>query len=93
MKSLPKIAIHESLDELDVLQAEQVLLYIKGLLNTTPRNRDYYELKRKALKEIRQALDKDESLELQAWRDWFKSKTGVFQYPDKIYSPNKSKRV
>ena len=54
------------MDELDVLQAEQVLLYIKGLLNKTPRNRDYYELKRKALKEIRQALDKDESLELQA---------------------------
>lgn len=66
MKSLPKIAIQASLDELDVLQAEQVLLYIKGLLNKTPRNRDYYELKRKALKEIRQALDKDESLELQA---------------------------
>lgn len=66
MKNLPKIAIQASLDELDVLQAEQVLLYIKGLLNKTPRNRDYYELKQAALKEIRQALDKDTSLELQA---------------------------
>jgi hypothetical protein len=66
MKSLPKIAIQASLDELDVLQAEQVLLYIKGLLKKTPRNRDYYELKQAALREIRQALDKDTSLELQA---------------------------
>lgn len=66
MRSLPKIAIQASLDELDVLQAEQVLLYIKGLLNKTPRNRDYYELKQEALKEIRQALDKDANLELQA---------------------------
>ncbi|HEY5691870.1 MAG TPA: hypothetical protein VIS49_10465 [Cyclobacteriaceae bacterium] len=66
MKSLPKIAIQASLDELDVLQAEQVLIYIKGLLNKTPRNRNYYELKQEALKEIRKALDQDSSLELQA---------------------------
>lgn len=66
MKSLPKIAIQASLDELDVLQAEQVLIYIKGLLNKTHRNRDYYELRQKALKEIRQALDNDTSLELLA---------------------------
>ena len=64
MKSLPKIAIQASLDELDGLQAEQVLLYIKGLLNKTRRNRDYYELRQEALKEIRQALDKDKRLEL-----------------------------
>lgn len=66
MKSLPKIAIQASLDELDGLQAEQVLLYIKNLLNKPRRNRDYYELKQEALKEIRQALDKDTSLELSA---------------------------
>jgi len=66
MKSLPKIAIQASLDELDGIQAEQVLIYIKGLLNKPRRNRDYYELKQEALKEIRQALDKDKSLELLA---------------------------
>lgn len=66
MQSLPKIAIQASLDELDVLQAEQVLLYIKRLLNKTPRNRNYYELRQEALKEIRQALDQDKSLKLTA---------------------------
>ncbi len=65
MKSLPKIAIQASLDELDGLQAEQVLLYIKGLLNKPRRNRDYYELKQEALKEIRQALDMERRPELQ----------------------------
>ena len=54
------------MDELDGLQVEQVLLYIKGLLNKTRRNRDYYELRQEALKEIRQALDKDKRLELLA---------------------------
>lgn len=66
MQSLPKIAIQASLDELDVLQAEQVLLYIKRLLRKTPRNRNYYELRQEALKEIRQALDQDKSLKLTA---------------------------
>jgi len=66
MKSLPKIAIQASLDELDGLQAEQVLLYIKGLLNKPRKNRDYYELKQEAMKEIRQALDREKSLELLA---------------------------
>lgn len=61
MKSLPKIAIQASLDELDGLQAEQVLLYIKALLNKPRRNRDYYELKREAMKEIRLALDEEKS--------------------------------
>jgi len=61
MKSLPKIAIQASLDELDGLQAEQVLIYIKGLLNKPRRNRDYYEQKQEALKEIRQALDRDKN--------------------------------
>lgn len=66
MKSLPKIAIQASLDELDGLQAEQVLLYIKRLLNNTRKNRNYYELKQEAMKEIRQALDKGESLQMLA---------------------------
>ncbi len=62
MKSLPKIAIQASLDELDGLQAEQVLLYIKGLLNKPRKNRDYYKQKQEAMKEIRQALDRNQSL-------------------------------
>jgi len=66
MKHSPKIAIQASLDELDVLQAEQVLLYIKGLLNKPRKNRDYYEVKQEAMKEIRQALDKDKQPELLA---------------------------
>lgn len=64
MKSLPKIAIQASLDELDGIQAEQVLLYIKKLLSKPRKNRDYYKLKQEAMKEIRQALDGDRSLQL-----------------------------
>ena len=64
MKNSPKIAIQASLDELDGLQAEQVLLYIKGLLNKPRKNRSYYELKQEALREIRQALNNNTSLEL-----------------------------
>ncbi|GAB1445645.1 hypothetical protein MASR2M41_13590 [Flammeovirgaceae bacterium] len=63
MKSLPKIAIQASLEELNGLQAEQVLLYIKRLLNKPRKKRDYYELKQEALKEIRKALN-DENNEL-----------------------------
>ncbi|MEQ8304388.1 MAG: hypothetical protein RIB47_13415 [Cyclobacteriaceae bacterium] len=64
MKNSPKIAIQASLDELDGLQAEQVLLYIKRLLNKPRKNRSYYELKQEALREIRQALNNSTSLEL-----------------------------
>ncbi|HCM76241.1 MAG TPA: hypothetical protein DIS90_07655 [Cytophagales bacterium] len=66
MKSLPKIAIQASLDELDGLQAEQVLLYIKRLLNKPRKNRNYYELKQEAMKEIRQALNEDKRLKMSA---------------------------
>lgn len=66
MKSLPKIAIQASLDELNGLQAEQVLLYIKGLLNKPRKNRDYYELRQEAMKEIRKALNEDKGLKMLA---------------------------
>lgn len=66
MTSLPKIAIQASLDELNGLQAEQVLLYIKGLLNKPRKNRDYYELKQEAMKEIRKALDEDNGVKMLA---------------------------
>jgi hypothetical protein len=64
MKNSPKIAIQASLAELDSLQAEQVLAYIKGLLEKPRKTRDYYEFKREALNEIRQALNKNGGLKL-----------------------------
>jgi|GEM_PF-1937064 len=64
MKNSPKIAIQASLAELDSLQAEQVLAYIKGLLEKPRKTRDYYEFKREALNEIRQALNPNDKLKL-----------------------------
>jgi hypothetical protein len=64
MKNSPKIAIQASLAELDSLQAEQVLAYIKGLLEKPRKTRDYYEFKREALDEIRQALTTNGGLKL-----------------------------
>ncbi|HZX74198.1 MAG TPA: hypothetical protein VFE57_07250 [Cyclobacteriaceae bacterium] len=66
MKNSPKIAIQASLAELDSLQAEQVLDYIKGLLQKPRKTRDYYEFKRKALNEIRQALNTNGGLKMTA---------------------------
>ena len=64
MKNSPKIAIQASLAELDSLQAEKVLEYIKGLLQKPRKTRDYYEFKQEALNEIRQALSKNGGLKL-----------------------------
>lgn len=57
MKNSPKIAIRASLEELDGFQAEQVLNYIKRLLEIPGKGRSYYEVKQEAMREIRQALD------------------------------------
>jgi len=51
-----KHQILESLDSLDQRQTEEVLEYIKGLLNDPRTEADYKKFKRDALKEIRQAL-------------------------------------
>ena len=54
MKNSPKLAILQSLDVLDQMQMENVLVFIKGLLQdqgSRPKN-----LKKEAMKEIRQAL-------------------------------------
>ena len=59
MKNSPKIAIQASLEELDGFQAEQVLNYIKNLLEPPAKGKSHYELKQEALREIRQALDSD----------------------------------
>jgi tellurite resistance protein len=53
----------ESLDALDQSQSEQVLAYIKNLIS--PREEAQHKrTKREALKEIRQALNRDRRLGL-----------------------------
>lgn len=66
MKHSPKLAIVQSLDAMDQVQMEEVLQYIKGLLNQPVRNPDYQSFKREAMKEIRQALQDKRGLQLTA---------------------------
>jgi hypothetical protein len=68
MKHSPKLAIVQSLDAMDQLQVEEVLLYIKGLLNKPALENDYQSFRREAMKEIRQALrnEKKKGLQLAA---------------------------
>lgn len=54
-----KSQIVEHLNNLDNLQAQQVLNYIKSLVNQPPSKQT---LKRQAMREIRQALVKDRVL-------------------------------
>jgi hypothetical protein len=65
MKNSPKLAIVQSLDAMDQLQVEEVLLYIKGLLNKPALATDYPSFKREAMKEIRQALRQEKKKGLQ----------------------------
>jgi ubiquitin-protein ligase len=54
MKNSPKLAILQSLDVMDQMQMENVLVYIRQLLkhaNTADKN-----FKKEAMKEIRKAL-------------------------------------
>mgnify|MGYP006390358785 FL=1 len=60
MKHSPKLAILQSLDAMDQTQMNEVLSYIKGILQPKRPN-DHQSFKREALKEIRQALRKDKS--------------------------------
>jgi len=64
MKHSPKLAIVQSLDAMDQVQMEEVLQYIKRLLNQPVRNPDYQSFKREAMKEIRQALQDKRGLQL-----------------------------
>lgn len=66
MKHSPKLAIVQSLDAMDQMQMEEVLQYIKRLLNQPVRNPDYQSFKREAMKEIRQALQDKRGLQLTA---------------------------
>ena len=56
MVNSPKLAILQSLDAMDQKQMDEVLRYIKGVLCRPARPSDYQTFKRKALKEIQQAL-------------------------------------
>ena len=49
---------------MDQMQMEEVLQYIKRLLNQPVRNPDYQSFKREAMKEIRQALQDKRGLQL-----------------------------
>ncbi len=55
----PKLAILQSLDAMDQEQMNEVLRYIKGILSQPAQPIDYQTFKRKALKEIQQALRND----------------------------------
>lgn len=52
----PKLAILQCLDAMDKVQMEEVLTYIKSLLNQPEKTSDYKSFKKEAMKEIRQAL-------------------------------------
>ena len=55
MNKSPKLAILQSLDAMDQVQMEQVLLYIKEMLVRNEKI-DYRNFKSEAMKEIRKAL-------------------------------------
>lgn len=57
----PKLAILQSLDGMDPVQMEEVLKYIKGVLNQPQRTKSYQRFKKEAMKEIRQALGNEKS--------------------------------
>ncbi|MCW5911365.1 MAG: hypothetical protein KIT62_09840 [Cyclobacteriaceae bacterium] len=56
MLQSPKLAILQSLDAMDKVQMEEVLNYIKGILNQPEKTTDYQTFRKEAMKEIRQAL-------------------------------------
>ena len=58
MRQSPKLAILQSLDGMDQVQMEEVLKYIKSVLNQPNRTSSYQRFKSEAMNEIRQALRK-----------------------------------
>ena len=56
MKDSPKLAILQSLDSMDAVQMDEVLKYIKGVLNPCNRTISHEAFKSEAMKEIAQAL-------------------------------------
>lgn len=66
MRTTPKSAIVESLDEMDNRQARKVLAYIRSLLVQGKEDGDYRRFKQEALKEIRQAINREKGFSLSA---------------------------
>jgi hypothetical protein len=64
MLQSPKLAILQSLDAMDKVQMEEVLMYIKSVLNQPERTPDHKAFKKEAMKEIRQALRQEKSKRL-----------------------------
>jgi hypothetical protein len=56
MLQSPKLAILQSLEAMDKVQMEEVLLYIRSLLNHPEKSEDHRAFKKEAMKEIRKAL-------------------------------------
>lgn len=54
-----KVRILESLGGLDQLQSEQVLAYIRSILNSRKDEEDYANFKKRAMDEIKHALNKN----------------------------------
>ena len=54
-----KVRILESLGGLDQLQSEQVLAYIRSILNSRKDEEDYANFKKRAMDEIQHALNKN----------------------------------
>ena len=65
MQHSPKLAILQSLDSMDPVQMEDVLNYIKTILNQTNRTTSYQDFKSEAMKEIAQALKNSRSAGIQ----------------------------
>lgn len=61
MQHSPKLAILQSLDSMDSVQMDEVLKYIKSVLNQPYRTVNYQAFKSEAMKEIAQALQDAEA--------------------------------
>lgn len=61
MQHSPKLAILQSLDSMDAVQTEDVLKYIKSILNKADRTVSYQVFKNQAMKEIALALKKPQT--------------------------------
>jgi hypothetical protein len=65
MKHSPKLAILQSLDAMDQVQMEQVLLYIKEVLVRNEKM-NYRSFKSEAMREIRRALQIEKKVAVKA---------------------------
>ena len=65
MKTMRKLAILESLDSMDHVQMEQVLLYIKEMLQQR-QSTDSRRFRQQAMEQIRHALRTEKSLKVRA---------------------------